>query len=659
MDFLPLEIDGKRVYAGFWKRFWSIWADFLVLLPFALLFAWIEGFNRTLAIVLVVPAAFLFSFYSVYFNARFGGTLGKLAVGIRITRSNGEKIGWKEACLRSSVDLVFASAMAAIALRQLWLVDPLEYINTGFFQRLQLLSLYDSWWYPVVSAGQQVWVWSEVLVLLLNRRKRALHDFIAGTVVVRKEFIGIMARRSFVNADMLNVRRSWLNVALAAVLVGIVALGGSVIVWFSVGMTDHRDYPPPDTSDLVVERRALPDLENAYTYFLAATNLLCWPTDASLTGDVCKKLLDGGRDEAHDQLIRDLIAGNDDTIEIIRDGLACRICQAPAAGSIDDPLPSWGEWRNIAWVMALKARSERLEGQYAQSMQSCMELLKYGGMIQANAETISQYLVGAAIVEMGLEQSRQFAGAPGVAESLLIKLSGQIGQFDVFDRGLIRSFKTEYKTYAKLLDDLNEGKFNLNKTAGARRQRSGLKRLPSLLFQPNKTKYLMANHFRILINNASLPYNKGKPVVSTNDELNVEGKSKLSLMVSGNVIGKMLAGMILPNLNDLVERKCKTECSSAATRLILACRAYQTGLHALPDGLEALVPKYIASIPSDPYDGQSFKYSKSKAIVYSVGKDLKDGGGSTELPADDKSVCDYDKQWKALDIVFKIEEASK
>ena len=82
-------------------------------------------------------------------------------------------------------------------------------------------------------------------------------------------------------------------------------------------------------------------------------------------------------------------------------------------------------------------------------------------------------------------------------------------------------------------------------------------------------------------------------------------------------------------------------------------------MNELPDSLESLVPKYINTIPLDPYDGLPFKYSKSKAIVYSVGKDLKDSGGSTELPADDKSSNDYDKQWNAQDIVFKIEKTSE
>ncbi|WP_255590049.1 hypothetical protein [Marinicella meishanensis] len=34
-----------------------------------------------------------------------------------------------------------------------------------------------------------VWYWSELLVMLTNERRRALHDFIAGTVVIKKAFL--------------------------------------------------------------------------------------------------------------------------------------------------------------------------------------------------------------------------------------------------------------------------------------------------------------------------------------------------------------------------------------------------------------------------------------------------------------------------------------
>jgi hypothetical protein len=551
--------------------------------------------------------------------------------------------------------------MLVLTLWALVLVDPREYTSAGFLQRQHLLASYFPWWYQLIIIGQQVWLWSEVVILLLNRRKRALHDFIAGTVVVTKEFVGIMSRRSFIDADIVNVGRSRLNIALTAILIGIVILFGSIILFYSVRMGGSRDCPQPDTSDLVIERLSLPDVENAYTYFNAATNSLFWPTNASIV--VRDILREKERDDEHDEFAGDLIDNNDKTIEIIKKGLDCRMCQAPEIKTYYDTVSYLSLWRRVGQIMALRAMSERQTGQFTLSTQSCADLLKFGGMIQANAEDLVQYLVGVAVVALGFEQCRQLAYTPGVEEALLRELSDQIGQLGSFDLGLIRSFKAEYKTMARLIDDVKEGKINYDKPSASNKENISpyIKKhgLPSFMFQPNKTKYLSANHFRILINNASLPYSKMKPIDLSKNELNIEGKSTLSLMMNGNVLGKILGGLVLPNLSGILENKCKVECSAAATRLILACKAYKIRMNELPDSLESLVPKYINSIPLDPYDGQPFKYSKSKAIVYSVGKDLKDSGGSTELPANEKSINDYDKQWNTQDIVFEIEKTSE
>ena len=108
MDFLPIVSNGTRVYAGFWKRFCAGFIDAFIIMPLTFLLLWLEGFDRTLAIIITIPSSILFAMYNVYFNARFGGTPGKLVVGIRITRPNGTPIRWIEAWKRSSVDLAFA-----------------------------------------------------------------------------------------------------------------------------------------------------------------------------------------------------------------------------------------------------------------------------------------------------------------------------------------------------------------------------------------------------------------------------------------------------------------------------------------------------------------------------------------------------------------------
>jgi len=113
---------------------------------------------------------------------------------------------------------------------------------------------------------------------------------------------------------------------------------------------------------------------------------------------------------------------------------------------------------------------------------------------------------------------------------------------------------------------------------------------------------------------------------------------------------------MLPAFDSLLERKSRAECSVAATRLVAACNVYKQKQGKLPDDLQSLVPKYLAAIPNDPYDGKPFRYSQSNGMVYSVGKNLKDSGVSSRLPVGEKEDSPSNRRWKAEDIVFEINQ---
>jgi uncharacterized RDD family membrane protein YckC len=40
-------------------------------------------------------------------------------------------------------------------------------------------------WYQAVNILTQIWIWSEFLTMLFNKKRRAIHDFMAGTVVIK------------------------------------------------------------------------------------------------------------------------------------------------------------------------------------------------------------------------------------------------------------------------------------------------------------------------------------------------------------------------------------------------------------------------------------------------------------------------------------------
>jgi hypothetical protein len=59
-----------------------------------------------------------------------------------------------------------------------------------------------------------------------------------------------------------------------------------------------------------------------------------------------------------------------------------------------------------------------------------------------------------------------------------------------------------------------------------------------------------------------------------------------------------------------------------------------------PDALTELAPKFLAAVPSDPYDGQPLRYQKAGAggyLLHCIGPDLKDDNGVRKVGADDLS----------------------
>jgi uncharacterized RDD family membrane protein YckC len=188
MEFLPLYRDGKKVYAGFWRRLCAGWIDTFIIVPLVYLFELPETMGLPLAIILTILSTALFSMYNVIFNACYGGSPGKLAVGIRITRPNGYSIGWSEAWKRSAVDIIIALILVMADIWTLLHLDWDKYSSLGWIDRIYLRTESAPTWCTVILLLQDVWVWSEVFVLLFSDRKRAIHDFIAGTVVIKKEF---------------------------------------------------------------------------------------------------------------------------------------------------------------------------------------------------------------------------------------------------------------------------------------------------------------------------------------------------------------------------------------------------------------------------------------------------------------------------------------
>jgi uncharacterized RDD family membrane protein YckC len=172
-------------YATFWQRLLALLVDVLVLLPLAIGPMFFEGVSRPLDIVVTTVLTVIGWLYVVFFHARWGQTVGKMALKIRVVRTDGSPIGWGNALRRHSVDGVL-SLLSIIAQSAAILSIPgAEYVAAGWTERGELVANAAPAGLQWVNIALMVWGWGEVLTMMFNRRRRALHDFLGGTVVVR------------------------------------------------------------------------------------------------------------------------------------------------------------------------------------------------------------------------------------------------------------------------------------------------------------------------------------------------------------------------------------------------------------------------------------------------------------------------------------------
>lgn len=172
-------------YAGFWPRVLAYFVDAVVLSAVLAPLAFGKMFFHSWAplslVEGLVPAA-----YHIYCHGRWGMTPGKRAAGIRVARPDGAPLGWSRAWLRSSVELAGGFLGGGIMAYAWSSVPAAEFGETGVLFRGTLAARHIPVWYWWAAAPIMVWTLSEPFVALANDRRRALHDFLAGTVVLKR-----------------------------------------------------------------------------------------------------------------------------------------------------------------------------------------------------------------------------------------------------------------------------------------------------------------------------------------------------------------------------------------------------------------------------------------------------------------------------------------
>jgi uncharacterized RDD family membrane protein YckC len=196
----PLNLFGifDNIYAGFWIRFGSLILDFIFILPVTILNLYLNSLGKNIYFFTIIPTFLFGLWYNIYLPKRFGGTPGKLLIGIKILRIDGLQINWKEAILRHIVLLLFTFLNITLTIYCVLKADNSTYLSLSWIKKSHYLTSFSPLLFKIYIWSTNIWTYSELLVLSTNKRKRAIHDYIAGTVIVKEKYIDKIRESMFI-----------------------------------------------------------------------------------------------------------------------------------------------------------------------------------------------------------------------------------------------------------------------------------------------------------------------------------------------------------------------------------------------------------------------------------------------------------------------------
>ncbi|MCH7920353.1 MAG: RDD family protein [Planctomycetes bacterium] len=175
------------VFVGFWKRVLAAlidaaigWAFMPITMP---LMTWTITHRN------IVPGALwslVWTTVWLWLVVRFGGTPGKLIIRVRIVDARGTFLSWGRAIRR----VIFPSLIMTINSHlQMWKALSTYPDSTPHSSFLEIGELMNKYGQPfaMITMVLGLAIYADIGVVLFNRKKRAFHDFIAGSYVITKK----------------------------------------------------------------------------------------------------------------------------------------------------------------------------------------------------------------------------------------------------------------------------------------------------------------------------------------------------------------------------------------------------------------------------------------------------------------------------------------
>jgi hypothetical protein len=307
----------------------------------------------------------------------------------------------------------------------------------------------------------------------------------------------------------------------------------------------------------------------------------------------------------------------------------------PAKVTMDTLLPSLNTWRTVARLQAIKAKSLLLKGKPDEVLIEASKLNKVGHDIISGQGPFIGMLVGLAIDNSGSKTIIEILSNGILNKKTLENTISLIRNSSDHLEGYRNAYRYEYTNIIKAIDTINSG-LDLEIQKQLENMGFGSKEARYVkygyYYKPNQTKNFFTNVAKLqvsTIGSACEVKDDYSQLESIKKEISDGGLYFYSKMLfTENAIGKLLYMVNSATLSSAITRQCQSNFLLGVAQIQLAMKQYKLEHKTLPATLNDLVPKYLSSIPLDPFDHKPIRYSAEKKILYSVGLKQKDLGGS-------------------------------
>jgi hypothetical protein len=406
------------------------------------------------------------------------------------------------------------------------------------------------------------------------------------------------------------------------------------------------DEPPPYDEDLKVKRLQIPDDQNALTLFLQAVEKLDIPKpDTPLASQANHETKEGEGPQNERDLFIEITAGNRwdgpfvervlksnaEALALWEQGMAAPHFQTFEVKTWTDEIPHVFLYLSFGNLAIVRARAAAKRGDYEAALADGLKLARFGHRIEGDKGCLIEYLVGITVHGMGDGLMRDMVSGCNLPPARLRHYAAELAKYPPDAQGFADAFRNEYIGQIEIVGGIARGEYSpatlsqfMGPSGGAGSgQELFWAAFRAASFKPQATRRSFAEAARLRIENVAKPFKDLAPEDPTIRDFRLGREA-----FSGNFLGRACCKMLLPAAYGAVEQKCRANVELAATRILLALKAYKLEKGKLPATLAELAPEYLDSVPLDDYDGQPMRYNAAKRVVYSVGKNLKDDGGS-------------------------------